>query len=41
LGGVFGVHALFPVNGDSNQVVTAQVALVNSAGTAQTAKITF
>jgi hypothetical protein len=41
LGGVFGVHALFPVNGDSNQVVTAQVALVNSAGTVQSAKITF
>ena len=41
LGGVFGVSALFPVNGDSNQVVTAVVEIVNSAGTAQTNKITF
>jgi hypothetical protein len=41
LGGVFGLHALFPVNGDSNQVVAAQVQLINSAGTAQSAKIAF
>ncbi|HLY20242.1 MAG TPA: choice-of-anchor D domain-containing protein [Bryobacteraceae bacterium] len=41
LGGVFGLHALFPVNGDSNQVVAAEVQLINSAGTAQTARITF
>jgi hypothetical protein len=41
LGGVFGLHGLFPVNGDSTQVVAAQVQLTNSAGTAQTASITF
>lgn len=41
LGGVFGLHALFPVNGDSNQVVAAEVQLTNSAGTAQSARITF
>jgi len=41
LGGVFGVSALFPVNGDSDKVVTAVVALTNSAGTTQTTQITF
>jgi len=41
LGGVFGLHALFPVTGDSDQVVAAQVQITNSAGTAQTARITF
>jgi len=41
LAGVFGLHALFPVNGDSNQVVAAVVQLTNSAGAAQTTKITF
>ena len=41
LGGVFGVHALFPVNGDSNQVTAAQVKLVNSAGAAQSTQISF
>ena len=41
LGGVFGLHAFFPVNGDSNQVTAAEVQITNSAGTAQTAKITF
>src|ERR1022692_3773432 len=41
LGGVFGLSAFFPVNGDSDQVVTAQVALKNSQGTAPSEKITF
>jgi len=41
LAGVFGLNALFPVNGDSNQVVAAVVEIVNSAGTAQSTKITF
>lgn len=41
LGGVFGVNAFFPVNGDADDVVTAVVSLTNSAGTAQTAQITF
>jgi len=41
LGGVFGLHALFPVNGDSNQVVAAVVQFTNSAGAVQTNKITF
>jgi len=37
LAGVFGLHALFPVNGDSNRVVAALVELTNSAGTAHSA----
>ena len=41
LAGVFGLHALFPVNGDSHQVVAAIVELANSVGTVQSAKITF
>jgi hypothetical protein len=42
LGGVFGVSALFPVNGsDPLQVTSAEVQLTNSAGTVQTAKIIF
>ena len=41
LAGVFGLHALFPVNGDSNLVVAALVQFTNSAGTVQSAKITF
>ena len=41
LGGVFGLHAMFPVTGDSNQVVAAEVQLTNSVGTSQTAKIQF
>ena len=41
LGGVFALHALFPVTGDADQVVAAEVQLTNSAGTAQSTKITF
>jgi hypothetical protein len=41
MAGVFGVSALFPVTGDSNQVVSAIVQIVNSAGTVQSATITF
>ena len=41
LGGVFGLHAMFPVTGDSNQVVAAEVQLTNSVGTSQTTKIQF
>jgi len=41
LGGVFALHALFPVTGDSDQVVAAEVQLTNSSGTAQSTKITF
>ncbi len=41
LGGVFGLSALFPVNGDADMVVAAQVQMTNSAGTAQSARITF
>ena len=41
LGGVFGISALFPITGDANQVVAAMVQLTNSAGSAQTTKITF
>jgi hypothetical protein len=41
LGGVFGLSALFPVNGDSTQVVAAQVQLTNSVGATKTSTITF
>src|ERR1017187_7573722 len=41
LAGVFGLHALFPVNGDSNQVVAALVQITNSVGTVESEKITF
>jgi hypothetical protein len=41
LGGVFAVHALFPVTGNADDVISASVQLTNSAGTAQTAKISF
>lgn len=41
LGGVFGLHARFPINGDGNQVTAAEVSLTNSAGTARTARIQF
>jgi hypothetical protein len=41
LAGVFGLHALFPVNGDSNQVVAAVVEIANSAGAVQSSRITF
>jgi hypothetical protein len=41
LGGVFGVDALFPVNGDSDLVVAASVQITNSMGTVQSASITF
>jgi len=41
LGGVFGIHALFPVNGDSIQVAAAEVQVRNSAGTVRTSRIVF
>ena len=41
LGGVFALNALFPITGNADQVVAAEVQLTNSAGTAQTTKITF
>jgi hypothetical protein len=41
LGGVFGLRALFPIDGDANRVTAAQVDLTNSAGTTSTAKIQF
>ena len=41
MGGVFGLNALFPVNGDSDEVVTALVQIVNQVGTVQTDQITF
>ncbi len=41
LGGVFALNALFPVTGNADLVVAAQVQLTNVAGTAQTAMITF
>lgn len=41
LGGVFGLTAFFPITGDSNKVTTAVVALTNTAGTVESAEITF
>jgi hypothetical protein len=39
--GVFGLYALFPVTGEADLVVAAQVQIINSAGTVQSASITF
>ena len=41
LGGVFGIAALFPVTGDSDDVVAAQVQLTNSQGSVQSTQINF
>ena len=41
LGGVFGLHAFFPVNGNPGQVAAVQVEMTNSSGSAQTAKLPF
>jgi hypothetical protein len=41
LGGVFALNALFPITGNADLVVAAEVQLTNVAGTAQTAMITF
>ena len=41
LGGVFGLHAFFPVFGSSALVDSVDIGLVNSAGTVQTGKIKF
>jgi hypothetical protein len=41
LGGVFGMHAFFPVNGNPHQVDSVEVQIVNSAGTARTARLPF
>jgi hypothetical protein len=41
LAGVFGVAALFPVNGDADDVVAALVQITNSVGTVQSTSITF
>jgi hypothetical protein len=41
LGGVFGLHAFFPVIGNPAQVDSVQIAIVNSAGTVQTEKVRF
>jgi hypothetical protein len=41
LGGVFSLHAFFPVNGNPAQVASVEVAMTNSSGTAQTARLPF
>ena len=41
LGGVFGLHAFFPVNGNPAQVASVEVKMTNSSGTAQTARLPF
>jgi len=41
LGGVFSLHAFFPVNGNPAQVASVEVEMTNSAGNAQTARLPF
>jgi hypothetical protein len=41
LGGVFKMHAFFPVTGNPNQVGSVEVDITNSAGTARTARLQF
>jgi hypothetical protein len=41
LGGVFSLHAFFPVNGNPAQVGSMEVKMTNSSGTAQTARLPF
>jgi hypothetical protein len=41
LGGVFELHAFFPVIGNPNQVDSVEVDIVNSAGTARTTRLPF
>lgn len=41
LGGVFSLHAFFPVNGNPGQVAAVQVEMTNSSGTAQTGRLPF
>jgi hypothetical protein len=41
LGGVFGMHAFFPVNGNPAQVASVEVKMTNSSGTAQTGRLPF
>ena len=40
-GGLFSMHAFFPVNGDPAQVASVEVQIVNSVGTTATAKLAF
>jgi hypothetical protein len=40
-GGVFALHAFFPVTGNPAQVDSVEVQIVNSVGTARTAKLRF
>jgi hypothetical protein len=41
LGGVFGLHAFFPVNGNPAQVDSVQIEIVNAAGSLQSGKVRF
>ena len=41
VGGVFSLHAFFPVNGNPAQVASVEVAMTNSSGNAQTARLPF
>lgn len=41
MGGVFGLHARFPVTGDANQVAAAEVRITNSMGTTSAQRIVF
>jgi hypothetical protein len=41
LGGIFSLHAFFPVNGNPAQVASVEVEMTNSAGSAQTARLPF
>jgi hypothetical protein len=41
VGGVFGLHAFFPVHGNPGQVESVEIQLVNSMGTAKTGRLRF
>jgi hypothetical protein len=41
MGGVFSLHAFFPVNGNPAQVASVEVKMTNSSGPAQTASLPF
>jgi len=41
LGGVFGLHAFFPVHGNPGQVDSVEIQLVNAMGTAKTGRLRF
>jgi hypothetical protein len=41
LGGVFLLHAIFPVTGDASRIASCDVSLTNAAGNSKTPRISF